>query len=286
MWGHLDGQQQLNQRGSGGGGANQNQQMGGGGGGNVQQMGGQPQAQQQSAAAGGWGGANMMSGMMMGGGEDMAKQFAGAQTAQMAERAGACAKMLKPYFRVSNRYVLKKFEMVLFPCRRVFKKETWKREEEKEPLADANAPDLYLPLMACITFVLIIGWLEGKGGQFTPDVLGHIMSISLALLAVEVVAIYVAVRAVKGVPLGWFDTIAYCGYKYVPLCINVLCGVTFGYYGYLGATLATGASYALFSFHTFSAAAFAPAGDAAQFPPAVAATHKLVAIIIAAIEFL
>ena len=194
--------------------------------------------------------------------------------------------MLKPYFRVSNRYVLKKFEMVLFPCRRVFKKETWKREEEKEPLADANAPDLYLPLMACITFVLIIGWLEGKGGQFTPDVLGHIMSISLALLAVEVVAIYVAVRAVKGVPLGWFDTIAYCGYKYVPLCINVLCGVTFGYYGYLGATLATGASYALFSFHTFSAAAFAPAGDAAQFPPAVAATHKLVAIIIAAIEFL
>jgi hypothetical protein len=224
--------------------------------------------------------------MMFSQGEDIAKQFAGAQTAKMAQRAGACASTLKPYFHVSNRYVLKKFEMILFPYRRVMKKASWAREDQKEPVADPNAPDLYLPLMSCITFVLLVGLLEGRGGKFTPDILGHVMSITLALLAVEVIAIYVTVRALKGTPLGWLDATAYCGYKYVPLCINTLAGLFFGYNAYLWATALTGLSYSLFVFKTLSAASFTPPGNASQFQETTAAKHKVAALVIAIVEFL
>ena len=281
MWNHLD---------QSGGGAQQQQQqqqqpaqqMGGG---MMQQQSHSQQQQPSQSGWGGGGGGGLMGGLAALGGEDMAKQFAGAQTQELQQRAGACAKVLKPYFRVSNRYVIKKVEMLLFPCRRVLKKDTWQREVGKDPSGDANAPDLYLPLMACITFVLLVGFLDGRRGDFTPDVLGSIMTKSLGLLALEVVAIYVAVRVFKGVPLGWFDVAAYGGYKYLPLCINMLCGLAAGYNGYLGAAVGTGVSYAIFYYQTISAAAFTPPGDG-QFATSVASKQKLVAAAIAGAEFL
>ena len=35
---------------------------------------------------------------------------------------------------------------------------------------DLNAPDLYIPLMAFITFVLLSGYVLGVSGEFTPEV--------------------------------------------------------------------------------------------------------------------
>ena len=53
------------------------------------------------------------------------------------------------------------------------------------PVLDENAPDLYIPLMAFITFVLITGLVKGMLNAFHPDVLVAACSSMLALHALE-----------------------------------------------------------------------------------------------------
>eukprot|EP01029_Cantina_marsupialis_P030003 TRINITY_DN790_c0_g1_i1.p1 TRINITY_DN790_c0_g1~~TRINITY_DN790_c0_g1_i1.p1 ORF type:complete len:145 (+),score=37.95 TRINITY_DN790_c0_g1_i1:93-527(+) len=74
---------------------------------------------------------------------------------------------LRPYFNVNNVYVMKKLKMLLFP----FTHQDWKRtslpstdgntEEYEAPINDIAAPDLYLPTMAFMSFVLLIGFVAG-----------------------------------------------------------------------------------------------------------------------------
>ena len=77
---------------------------------------------------------------------------------------------MKEYFDVDNQYVLKKLLIILFPFT-VRGEDGWKRkngasydfsnEEEynatRSPRNDEQAPDLYIPLMAHITFIIICG---------------------------------------------------------------------------------------------------------------------------------
>lgn len=41
----------------------------------------------------------------------------------------------------------------------------------KVPSQDLNAPDLYIPLMAFITYILVMGFIMGITDTFTPEVL-------------------------------------------------------------------------------------------------------------------
>lgn len=67
------------------------------------------------------------------------------------------------------------------------------------PRQDDNAPDLYIPLMAFVTYVLAAGempacvlndagfWL-GVVGQFTPEILGRTLSSCMVVWTLEVAA--------------------------------------------------------------------------------------------------
>mmetsp|Transcript_27577 Transcript_27577/g.108096 ORF Transcript_27577/g.108096 Transcript_27577/m.108096 type:complete len:86 (+) Transcript_27577:1083-1340(+) len=39
------------------------------------------------------------------------------------------------------------------------------------PRDDVNAPDLYIPVMALVTYVLLVGFISGTKGVFTPEVI-------------------------------------------------------------------------------------------------------------------
>jgi hypothetical protein len=41
----------------------------------------------------------------------------------------------------------------------------------KLPSEDLNAPDLYIPLMAFVTYILVMGFIMGITDTFTPEVL-------------------------------------------------------------------------------------------------------------------
>jgi len=84
----------------------------------------------------------------------------------------------KPFFDVTNFYVLQKLKIIFMPF--LLKEDDWKRgqsfngtvdefnpseEDEQDrflPKNDLQAPDLYIPLMSFVTFILITGFYLGQ----------------------------------------------------------------------------------------------------------------------------
>jgi hypothetical protein len=153
---------------------------------------------------------------------------------------------LRPYFNVKKSYVQSKLRILLFP----FFHKSWHRTQESNPNFDINAPDLYIPLMSIVTYILLVGFFMGTQFKFTPDVLGKTLTTVTTMLVLEVLAI-------KGASFVWphqtpiLDILAYSGYKYIGVIINVIVGLAFGNYGYYVAFLLTIISTSLFQVETF-----------------------------------
>ena len=98
------------------------------------------------------------------------------------------------------------------------------------PKQDINAPDLYIPLMSFITYVLLVGLRRGMGSGFTPEVLIQSVWRCLILHFCEAVLIKFGLSLMQ-VPMPFLDIFSYTGYKYVGLCLSTLArglGGTFG----------------------------------------------------------
>lgn len=76
--------------------------------------------------------------------------------------AALSASHIKFYFQVDNAYVGKKLALLLFP----FAPRDWSLSYSSEsepvpPRLDVNAPDLYIPLMAIVTYISVAGLVLG-----------------------------------------------------------------------------------------------------------------------------
>jgi protein transport protein YIF1 len=141
---------------------------------------------------------------------------------------------LKYYFHVNNNYVKNKLKVLLCPL--LHKK--WKRDGQPDaqqqityrpPSDDVNAPDLYLPLMAIITYILLMGVLLGVYHNFTPEYLGLTASSAMVVIVLEILLIRVGFH-VLGFPNppSLLDLLAYCSYKFVGLPIALIVGIFAG----------------------------------------------------------
>jgi len=142
---------------------------------------------------------------------------------------------LRPYFAVDNQYVKKKMFMVLFP----FAFREWAREEKIDPNGDGsvsyelpqvdqNAPDLYIPSMSLLTYVLLCALCYGNAGKFDPEVLPDVMSKCVITQILEVIAIRIGFYLMEA-PVPMLDLICYTGYKYLGLSVNMLSGLAMGH---------------------------------------------------------
>jgi len=141
---------------------------------------------------------------------------------------------LKYYFAVDNKYVMNKLRLLFFP----FAHQDWSLKYDQEnpvqPRYDVNAPDLYIPTMAYITYVVVAGLLLGMQDRFTPEQLGIHASGALAYSIIEILIYLVTIYVVNiKTNLKTLDLLAFTGYKFV--AINAcLCASTlffrFGYY--------------------------------------------------------
>ena len=69
-----------------------------------------------------------------------------------------------------------------------FLHKNWHREKDvgdggypySPPRDCVNSPDLYIPVMAFVTYVLVIGYHMGQEKNFTPEVLGKTGDPSLS----------------------------------------------------------------------------------------------------------
>lgn len=103
-----------------------------------------------------------------------------------------------------------------------------------EPRHDTNAPDLYLPTMAFVTYVLLIAYHLGQQGRFTPEIFSMAASRGLGVVLLEVVFMKAAFYffPASALPSGsggsgaaLLDLVAYSGYKFVGVVLSSLVGL-------------------------------------------------------------
>ncbi|KAI8970651.1 YIF1-domain-containing protein [Trametes punicea] len=162
--------------------------------------------------------------------------------------------MLKHHFNVSNSYVIKKLRLLLFPwrhrpwSRRVVRLENG-QSEWAPPREDINSPDLYIPLMAFVTYILLAALQSGLNARFHPEILGITASKALAVVLVDFLFVKAGCYLLNipgGLSSQVLDVLAYDGYKFVGVIVTLIAGLLG-----LASTL-----YFLVFIYTFLATAF------------------------------
>ncbi|OWA51274.1 Protein YIF1B [Hypsibius exemplaris] len=130
---------------------------------------------------------------------------------------------LKFYFAVDTKYVARKLLVLFLP----FVIRDWSIKFPPSqcvaPREEPNAPDLYVPAMAFVTYILTTGVLLGTQNRFTPEDLGGQASQILAWLIVEILLVLLTFYITNiSSNLRFLHLLAFTGYKYVGM---VVCGV-------------------------------------------------------------
>jgi hypothetical protein len=148
---------------------------------------------------------------------------------------------LKHYFNVSNSYVLRKLALVLFPWRH----KPWSRQQARmagnstgpngqiiqqqyssmflPPRDDLNSPDMYIPVMALVTYILLSVLLAGFRGHFHPELLGSVTTTSIAVIIFEILCLKMAMYILSiNNDSQLLDLVAYSGYKFVGIIATLV----------------------------------------------------------------
>ena len=136
---------------------------------------------------------------------------------------GKTTTQLKHYFSVDTNYVMKKLQLIFFP----FIHKNWavsnSAQVSVEPINDINAPDLYIPLMAFLTYLLVGAFSQGIQGNFIPHVFCAHANIALICSIIQVfIWMAIITLARRTITLSTFDVVAYCCYNYFPMIVTVL----------------------------------------------------------------
>jgi hypothetical protein len=131
------------------------------------------------------------------------------------------------YFQVNDQYVKNKIKVVLFPF---LHKGHWTRIAEqvaggltyKPPRYDINAPDLYIPMMAFATYVVLCGIAMGLSDRFTSEVIGAKFTKALIGWAAEVLLLRGSLFALGSGDAPILDVVAYSGYAFVGICVTIM----------------------------------------------------------------
>ncbi|XP_028274778.1 protein YIF1B isoform X3 [Parambassis ranga] len=140
---------------------------------------------------------------------------------------------LKYYFAVDTVYVGKKLGLLVFPYMHQNWEVSYQQDTPVAPRFDVNAPDLYIPAMGFITYVLVAGLALGTQNRFSPELLGVQASSAFVWLIMEVLAVLLSLYLVTvNTDLTTIDLLAFSGYKYVGMIVGVVSGLLFGRLAY------------------------------------------------------
>lgn len=156
----------------------------------------------------------------------------------------------KGYFDVSHASVLRKCALIIFPfASSSASTNNWQRSVnplgsdwmKSTPREDINAPDLYIPLMSMLTFVLLSGLNSGlaslaastsSSNGISADTLYRSISTALVFGVIEVAVLkcgaFFALSSQEASEVGLLDLFAVCGYKFVPIVLCQAVGMLFG----------------------------------------------------------
>ena len=87
-------------------------------------------------------------------------------------------------------------------------------EGYKPPREDINAPDLYIPVMAFVTYILLSAFLSGIQGHFSPEDFSVTASYAFAVVLFEIIAIKESTTETMRAPIGICSATSPCGYPF------------------------------------------------------------------------
>lgn len=135
---------------------------------------------------------------------------------------------------MTNGYVINKLIIVLFPWRH----RPWSRQQSRSdpsgrgaeflpPREDINSPDMYIPLMAFVTYVLLTTLLAGLNGRFEPQLLGITFSNASVVIVLELLVLWLGryflnINSESQI----YDLVAYSGYKFVGVIVMIAVAAT------------------------------------------------------------
>jgi len=137
---------------------------------------------------------------------------------------------IKHYFDVSNSYVILKLRLVLFPWMHHPTRRLSDQGEWLPPRGDINSPDLYIPVMAIVTYILLTALHSGIHARFHPQILGESASRATAVIFFDFCFVKLGcyILNIQG-SSQVIDIVAYGGYKFVGVILSLAAG-------FLGAT--------------------------------------------------
>lgn len=160
--------------------------------------------------------------------------FIGQQNfSQFQEVSKATSSSLSHYFQVTTAYVLRKLKIILLPF---YNKNNWQRLPGSQlqgsgsmfflpPKDDVNSPDLYIPIMGLVTYILVWNVQKGLEGSFNPENLYYKLSSTLAFVALDLIilklGLYLLVNT-SSPTASFTELICYVGYKFIPLTLVLL----------------------------------------------------------------
>jgi len=134
---------------------------------------------------------------------------------------------LRKYFAVSTDYVFNKLKLLLFPY---FYHGGWQRSSIKlngtngitypPPRADINAPDMYIPVMGFVTYIIICAMVAGFAGGFRPEMLGLVGTKAFICFATDIAFVWLGFYLLAPATQPFLDCAAFCGYVFVGVAIN------------------------------------------------------------------
>ncbi|KAI3871867.1 hypothetical protein MKX03_012903 [Papaver bracteatum] len=133
------------------------------------------------------------------------------------------------YFQVNDDYVMNKLKVILFPFTH---KGQWTRITEpvhvnqgklsyKPPIYDINAPDLYIPLMAFVTYIFLSGLLLGLLGRFSPEALHRQFTKGVLGWILQVMLLKGILHSLGNDETPLLDIVSYSGYAFAGAVISV-----------------------------------------------------------------
>ncbi|KAL5707506.1 hypothetical protein ACHQM5_018401 [Ranunculus cassubicifolius] len=139
------------------------------------------------------------------------------------------------YFQVNGHYVRNKLKVILFPF---LHRGHWTRITEpvggrlsyKPPVYDINAPDLYIPLMAFGTYLVLAGLAQGLVGKFSPEAMSHQFTKAVSGWFIQMIVMRIVVWNSEA-PL--LDIVAYTGYTFTGISLSIFGRIMSSYSYYL-----------------------------------------------------
>ncbi|MEN2496131.1 MAG: Protein yif1b [Marteilia pararefringens] len=133
---------------------------------------------------------------------------------------------LKMYLSIDNNYVFSKLFTLIYP----FKNNLYvtKKANRTIPKFDHNLPDLYIPTMSFITFLLLAAIIRGIKNQFSTEFFPRFILKNLMIFVGEYLILSYFLTLFQSIlPFDYLDFLCLLGYRYFYLICCVIIKILF-----------------------------------------------------------